>query len=119
MVLAPHSTIESLPDHVRGLIGHLYRQGQHVSEVYGKLLLSQLIFISENERQVNWIGCTLICHIQTRLKSRPITEISVDAEEAVQLTPLMILQCFKSSQLPIVADPPTNQPNEHEKLPPK
>ena len=117
MVLRPHSTIESLPDYVRGLIGHLYRQEQQVSEVYGELLLSQLNFISENERQYNWIRYTLICHIQTRLKSRPIAAISVDAEEAVQLTPLMLLYGFKSSQLLIVADPPTNELNEDEKLP--
>ena len=60
---------------------------------------------------------TVLCQIDAKLKSRPITTISDDAKDLVPLTPSMLTNGFKSSQLPIVADPTIDEHTEDEKCP--
>ena len=57
------------------------------------------------------------CQLEDILNSRPITTISDDAKDTVPFTLSMLLNGFKSSQLPSVANPTIDELTEKEKCP--
>ena len=97
-------------------------QGIQASEGYGKLLFDQWnLYITRQKEMEDFFELdemyTVLCQIEAFLNSRPITTISDNAKDTVPLTPSRLLKGFKSTQLPIVADPTVDKVFKDQKWP--